>query len=345
MNEQPTIPVDRDSSKSSRTLVERMDPAIGEATSVMGAMLTELLRRTLRGGVRQVGDELQAFVAEKVDETIFDRRPVLEQIAHETADKSARVAATEVATEEVRAVEVRVHEGDERLAAQIEETARAAEQLATEKARELTGRIEETEKKAEERTTSTARELHGRIEQVETKAEERTVSTARDLTQQIQKTEQQVREEFQAEVARQMNEVLERSHKGAQLLHARLKGIEETNGELAKRIEDEQSERKAEQTAALQQLEQEVKERRAAEELLRKEVLRLRKENKGRLQEVASRMREVNRALADRVAELEKPRGLRALWAWVKRLFTGRKAKPAPAPRTEEQEAKVENPA
>src|SRR5690349_12159416 len=116
MNEQPTVPVDRDSSKSSRTLVERMDPAIGEATSVMGAMLTELLRRTLRGGVRQVGDELQAFVAEKVDETIFDRRPVLEQIAHETADKSAREAATEVATEEVRAAEVRLREGDEKLA-------------------------------------------------------------------------------------------------------------------------------------------------------------------------------------------------------------------------------------
>src|SRR5262249_46361866 len=191
---------------------------------VMGAMLTELLRRTLRGGGRQVGDELQSFVAEKVDETISDRRPVLEQIASEAADKTARGAATEEATEEVRAGEERGREADGRLAAQIEET----------------------EKKAEERTASTARELHGRIGQVETKAEEMTVSTARDLKGEIQKTEQQVRDEFRAELTRQMNDVLERSHKGAQLLHARLKGIEETTAELGKQIQDEQNARKAE---------------------------------------------------------------------------------------------------
>jgi chromosome segregation ATPase len=321
MNEQPTLPVDRDGNKPSGTLVERMDPAIGEATSVMGAMLTELLRRTLRGGVRQVGDELQSFVAEKVDETISDRRPVLEQIAVEAADKSARVAATEVATEEVR----------------------AAEQRAAEKDRELAGRIEETEKKAEERTASTARELHGRIGQVETKAEEMTASTARGLTQQLQETEKQVREAFQAEVARRVNEVLERSHKGAQLLQARLKGIEETTAELGKQVQGEQNERKAELGAAraelqqraaavLHELGQEVKERRAAEDLLRKEVARLRKENEARLRAEVTDLREANRALTDRVAELEKPRGLRALWAWVKRRFTGGKSQSTPAP-------------
>ena len=36
-------------------------------------------------------------------------------------------------------------------------------------------------------------------------------------------------------------------------------------------------------------------------------------------------------AAPGRVAELEKPRGLRALWAWIKRLFTGGKSKSTPA--------------
>ena len=34
-------------------LVEQMDSSIGEATSVMGAMVQEIIRRSLRGGVLQ----------------------------------------------------------------------------------------------------------------------------------------------------------------------------------------------------------------------------------------------------------------------------------------------------
>ena len=54
-------------------LLERMDPAIGETTSVLGAIMTEFLRRTLRGGVLQIGKELHTFVDEKVDAAIVDR--------------------------------------------------------------------------------------------------------------------------------------------------------------------------------------------------------------------------------------------------------------------------------
>src|SRR4051812_45118440 len=91
-------------------LVERMDPAIGEATTVMGAMMTELLRRTLRGGVLQIGEQLEGYVAEKVDTTIAERTPAIEQAAAEVAEHTARSAATEVAKEEVQVLEVRTRE-------------------------------------------------------------------------------------------------------------------------------------------------------------------------------------------------------------------------------------------
>ena len=53
-----TIPLNSNADRLSAPLMERMDPAIGEASSVMGAMLTEMIRRSLRGGVLHIGEEL-----------------------------------------------------------------------------------------------------------------------------------------------------------------------------------------------------------------------------------------------------------------------------------------------
>src|SRR5438034_8013789 len=94
----PTLERDNDHSLS---LVDRMDPAIGEASSVMGAVLTELLRRSLRGGVLKISDELQAFVCDKVEGTLAERTPVIEQQASEVAGNTARAVAAEVAGQEV----------------------------------------------------------------------------------------------------------------------------------------------------------------------------------------------------------------------------------------------------
>jgi DNA repair exonuclease SbcCD ATPase subunit len=143
--------IERDAHKTS-TLAERMDPAIGEASSVMGAMLTELLRRTLRGGVMKIGDELHNY-AENVDATIADRTPAIERAAAEVAEHTARTAATEVATEEVQALEKRTQEMSRDLAAQIEATGKSAELKTAEAARDLTGRIEAAEKQVRADTT------------------------------------------------------------------------------------------------------------------------------------------------------------------------------------------------
>src|SRR5262245_61839945 len=110
-----------ESNKLAIPLLDRMDPAIGETTSVLGAIMTEFLRRTLRGGVLQIGKELHTFVDEKVDAAIVDRSPALERTAAEVAEHTARSAATEIAHEEVRALESRTRDAQETLATQIEE--------------------------------------------------------------------------------------------------------------------------------------------------------------------------------------------------------------------------------
>src|SRR5439155_5712717 len=126
------VPIEPSANRDALSLVERLDPAIGEATSVAGAMLTELLRRTLRGGVMRIGDEMHDHVSHKVDTVIAERTPGLEQLATEVAEHAARTAATEVATEEVHALEQRTQASDRELEGKITDTARAAEQRAAE---------------------------------------------------------------------------------------------------------------------------------------------------------------------------------------------------------------------
>src|SRR5947209_10259088 len=139
---------------SALPLLERMDDAVGEATTVMGAVLTELLRRTLRNGVAQIGHELNSYVTDQVDNTLAERTPAIEQAALEAADKTARAAATEVVVDEVRALESRARETDEQLAGRIEETAQHLTGRIEQTAQQLTGRIEETHKQVHETTSA-----------------------------------------------------------------------------------------------------------------------------------------------------------------------------------------------
>jgi chromosome segregation ATPase len=196
----------------STSLAESLDPAIGEATSVMGAMVTELMRRSLRGGVMQIGKELHAYVADRVDATIADRTPALERAAAEVAETAARTAATEVAVEEVKALEGRTRESQDQLAARIQKTAQEAER----------------------QTSETARDLAGKIEEAERKAQTVTQETARGLASQIEQSERRVSEATQALVNQQVQDLYQRSREGTNQLKARLATVEAAAAELTK---------------------------------------------------------------------------------------------------------------
>lgn len=192
-------------SNLTESLTDRLDPSIGEATTVMGAMLTELLRRTLRGGVARIGEELNGYVTEKVDATIAERTPAIEQAAAEVAENAARVAATEVVHEEVSSLERRTKEARQSLALQIEEQARLSK----------------------ETTEGTARDLTSRIELAEKKAELTHASSVRELVQQIEQAEKRVGEQSHARMTLHVDEIMERSRKGTAQLKARMQTLEE----------------------------------------------------------------------------------------------------------------------
>jgi hypothetical protein len=250
---------------SAMSLAERLDPAIGEATSVMGAVVTELMRRSLRGGVLRIGDELTGFVSEQVDLVIADRTPALEELASTVADKSARLAATEVATEEVHALEGRTSESNRQLSAEIEAARQAAEQSTAEATRCLTAHIEATEKHTLQA------------------AEAKLAEEAQGLARKIAEAEQRVQTTVQAEFSSQVQELMQRARERGERLKSRFSAVETALTGLGEQ-HDALCNRHAEFVRA-------------------------------------------HEVLAARVAELEKPRGLRALFAW---LFGRRKKGSAP---------------
>jgi hypothetical protein len=307
----------------SRPLVGNMDQAIGEATLVMGAVVSELMRRSLRGGVLKVGEQLEAYVGECVDHTIAERQPAIEQAAAAAAEQTAITTAAKVADEKVFVLEQRTTEVTRTLAVQIEEADHRAQQTTREVAHELSGRleekaqqiagdIEEAERRAHAAAEEKAQRLAGeiaekgqqlttRIEEGDRQAIEVTRETARELSGQIEEAEKRVSEATQAEMRQRVEELLEKSRRGTKILKARIQTLADDVGGLGRQLAGE-CEARAEVATSLDRLALDLERR---FEDLRRE----------------------NEQLAARVAELEKPRGLRRLWAW---LF-GRRKRPAAA--------------
>lgn len=75
------------------SLAARMDPAIGEASTGIGLLLAELVRRSLRTGVSELGDSLQTYATTQVNSAVEARLPELTVLATET---SQRVSAEAV---------------------------------------------------------------------------------------------------------------------------------------------------------------------------------------------------------------------------------------------------------
>ena len=306
MNAQPVVSNVSELTHLPSSLPDRMDSAIGEASSVMGSVMTELIRRSLRGGVLQIGEGLHGYACEQVDAVIVEKTPVLENLASEVADRTARYAATEVAKQETEALAREARESDRQLAAHIEQTAVASRGATAEVARDLTTKIVTVEKHAVETTEVTARGLTTKIEE----AERRACETARgELDQRLVELKQSSREVVAA-------------------LKDRLRMLKASAAELGQRLQEEQSERKAGHTALRGEVEErhaglartfqeEQAARRGAEDKLREELLRAVNEANARLREEIGELRSVNEALTARVVELEKPRGLRRLLNWL----------------------------
>jgi hypothetical protein len=260
-------------------LASSLDLAIGEATTVMGAMVTELVRRSLRGGVLKIGEQLETYVGERVDQTIAERRPVIEQTASAVAEQTAYTTAAKLVGEEVYALEQRATEADRALVGQIEAAERRTHEAGEESARRLSAEIEEKRQ-----------HLATRIDEVDQHAIQMTDEKARELTGQIEATAKRVSET--AEIAQRVQAIMERAKEGTARIKASIQAVADLTAELGKRLDAERQARQTEY-AAVRNLERNL----------------------------TDELRRTNDELSARVAELERPRGLRRLYLWLVGLF------------------------
>jgi chromosome segregation ATPase len=286
------------------SLAERLDPAIGEATSMMGAVVTELMRRSLRGGVMHIGNELTGYVSEQVDSVIAERAPALEELASTVADKTARLAATEIATQEVHALAERTTQSNRQLSAEIEATRRAAEQVTAEVARDLTSRISLTEQLAHSKAAETAQDLAGKIQETEKrvvdKADAKLTEQARTLSEQIEQSGKHTLQAAEGRLAREAQGLVRKIEEAEERVQSSVRTEFSTQVQELMQRARERSERLK---SRFTELETALADAGKKQEALHAELAKVVREHEG---------------LIARVAELEKPRGLRALLA---RLF------------------------
>lgn len=151
-------------------LVERMDKELGEATSGIGTILAEFVRRTLRTGIQKVDEELQDRVDEKVDASITGHMPVIEETAREVAGQRVEVLETEFQSTV------------QRIDSDIEQTERRTD----ENARRV---IEEQLESLKTRSKSTADELRdavGKVQQLLEDERQRREAAEQNLTNALQ---------------------------------------------------------------------------------------------------------------------------------------------------------------
>lgn len=274
------------------SLAENMDQSIGEATTLMGAVISELVRRSLRNGVLKIGEELQTFVTGEVETTLTNRMPEMERAAIEAAEQTAQLAAAKVAAEEVHALDVKTGEVTRQLATQIDQVGREARNVVEEKAQLLAGQIQEVDRRAGETVRQTAEELSGKIEE----------------------TEKRVCATTQADIEQRLARMLEKSREATTLVKARLKAVEELSERLSQEMSQEQTSRKSEMQAGFTRLQQGL-------DQLRETLSQGLQQCQTRLREEVAELRKANTELAARVTALEQPKGFFA------RFFRKRKEK------------------
>lgn len=284
--------VKKESLEVSIPLAESMDQSIGEASTMLGAVVTELLRRSLRGGVVKIGEGLQSYVTGEVETALTRRVPEVERAAIEVAEQTAQVAAAKVAAEEVHALGVKTGEADRQLASQIEEVERKARTAAEEVKQQARAAAEEAERKARGAVEERAQELAGRIDEVDRRAVETTRQTAEQLGGKIAETEKRVCETTQAEIDQRLAQLMEKSREATAHMKARIKALEELSETLGRDVRQEQAARKGELQAGFAKVQQGL-------DQLKQELRELRK---------------VNENLSARVEALEQPKGFFSRW-------------------------------
>lgn len=240
--------ISTDQEAESSSLADRLDSSIGETSSGIGAMLSELLRRSLKAGVSDIGESLGEYAGEQVEAAVEQKMPEVAEAADEVAESTARRV---------------INERERLLQSQIAEAADSAINRSKTHADQIFHRVEESVTHVQSSLDETRHFASQRNEAAERKIDE--------LQDKARATWRKVKQEFAV-----LKEAHEQSRADQKKLHAALR---HTQHEMK-----QQSEQSAQRLAAIS--------------------------------------RQCER-LAERLAVLEQPRGIKAVWAKF-----GRKQKP-----------------
>lgn len=213
------------------SLAERLDPALGEASAGIGVILTELMRRTLRGGMGKVEDEIGTLVDETLESHIARRMPSFELAATEKAADRAKIIANELV------------DGAKQAAIQAVERLRLETSAAT----------SQLENQAQTLAHQSA-DLAERIEAARTYAEQSIESSARSLSETIVQTESRVENKARDLLNNHVVELAKKSQKTYQLVQERLESLTHRDQELSSALAEIKAALAAEQAARVQEL-------------------------------------------------------------------------------------------
>ena len=160
--------------------------------------------------------------------------------------------------------------------------------------------------------------LDGRIDLAAAPTQPITPEDAPELAGQFEEAARETSEAAKADPAQQVRDFMNNSRKGAAVLRARFKAIEKATNNFSQQLVCERDEWKngLKQVAVeiMHRVDAEIQDRLAAQVRLGQELLRLMRESEARLSDETTRLHEAQQALDERLAALEKPRGLKALW-------------------------------
>ena len=231
---------DGDSRTDTSSLVDRMDSTIGEASSGIGAMMSELVRRSLRNGVSDIGSSLHEFAAEQVEVAVEQKMPEVAEAADSVAESTSKRIVNEAVSE------------------------------MTERQRAMESKIETAETNAVDRSINHVEQVVGNVRE--------SVTETRNLT--LERSEAS---------ERKIDELREKARGTWKKLMHEFESVNETNTKLQKELKSVRSKLDEQTTAAATRHES--------------------------LTQQCDQLLKQNELLAERLAALEQPRGIKKLFS------------------------------
>lgn len=289
----PVTSTDDESSRPAATLPARLDSAIEETSAGIGMMIADVVKRSLVGGVADIERTLADYVNERVESSIDAQMPVFAEAAHRVAEStSSRVVRTAV-TESERRTREELQTAVSTIEQSVDQTRQAVDQ--TRQA------IEETKAETQRKVEDTLQNLSQLTERSQS-SWKRVKSQFEEFSSRIGQAETQLQA-----VDRKMVDLKTSSEASAQAA--------------AQTVAESASRTASELRQALSQLAHKAEQDRLVAETGLQEA----NQRADVILQQCRQLAEQNRLLQQRVAELEKPKGLKAVWQKV----SGRKKKSA----------------